>query len=243
MTNRTLVLSDIHGNIAALRTIAARERFDEVICLGDIVGYGPAPGACLRWLRRQPLVAIQGNHDRALGDRVAPGCRPQFEWFADATFPLGRLQLTGEERAYLASLPRRMDIVREGVRYALVHATPHDPLYAYLGNDPEAWAEQVAEVDTDVLLVGHTHVQFDIQLGGKRVINPGSVGQPKDGDPRAAYAVLEAGVVRLARVAYPVDRTIRALGDAGVAPAVVHELASLLRTGTPPAPHAIVPPP
>jgi diadenosine tetraphosphatase ApaH/serine/threonine PP2A family protein phosphatase len=174
---------------------------------------------------------------------VAPGCRPQFEWLADATYPIGHAQLTGEERGYLATLPRWVRLERDHVRYGLVHATPRDPLYAYLDSDPEAWEEQRSSLDVDVLLVGHTHLQFDLRLRAKRVVNPGSAGQPKDGDARAAYAVLDAQGIRLGRVVYSVERTIEALADTGVAPLVVEDLAYLLRTGTPRKPHGIPAPP
>jgi diadenosine tetraphosphatase ApaH/serine/threonine PP2A family protein phosphatase len=173
---------------------------------------------------------------------VAPGCRPEFEWLADATYPIGFAQLSGDERRYLADLPRRLEIERDGIRYGLVHATPKDPLYAYVGIDPEGWAEQMEAVDVDVLLVGHTHLQFELNAGGTRVINPGSVGQPKDGDPRAAYAVLDRGTIRRARAPYPIKRSIEALAAAGVAPPVVEQLADLLLTGVASVRHPVPPP-
>jgi protein phosphatase len=227
----TLSVSDIHGNIAALEAVADAERFDEVICLGDIVGYGPQPAACLRWLRKRRALIVQGNHDRALGEHVAPRCTPQFQWLADATFPIGDAQLTSEERAYLASLPRSAEIDRDGVRLMLVHAAPTDPLYGYREPNVDAWTSELAAVDADVLLVGHTHLQFELSIGAKRVVNPGSAGQPKGGDPRAAYAVLDHGMIRLGRVDYPLEQTVSELALAGVEPRAVDALGTLLRTG------------
>jgi predicted phosphodiesterase len=227
---RVLVLSDIHGNLAALEAAIATPH-DAMVCLGDLVGYGPSPGPVVRSVRASAILALQGNHDRALADGVAPGCRAQFEWLAQATFSLGQQQLAPEEIAYLGALPRQALRVFDGVRYLFVHATPSDPLYRYLGPEPDVWAKEATGVDADVVVVGHTHIQFELALAGKRVVNPGSVGQPKDGDPRAAYAVLEDGGVRLCRTAYSVERTIDAFQNTGVPLEAVSALGSLLRTG------------
>jgi putative phosphoesterase len=233
---RILIVSDIHGNAAALEAIAAQESFDEVICLGDIVGYGPEPAACLRWLRKHSARMVQGNHDRALGERVPPGCTPAFQWLADATYHIGEAQLTVAERSYLAGLPRSALIRRAGLRLMLVHATPRDPLYGYREPDIAAWEEDLSDVEADLVLVGHTHLQFELQVGARRLVNPGSAGQPKGGDGRAAYAVLEDGTLRLGRVAYPIEHTISGLAQAGVAPRAVEALGFLLRTGQVPPP-------
>lgn len=242
---KTLLLSDLHGNLAALEAIAHAERLtarDEVICLGDIVGYGPEPEACRRWIAHHAAIVVQGNHDRALGSGVPPGCRTQFEWLAQATAHIGRGQVDAPGRAWLAALPPRVVAERDGVRYLFVHASPGDPLYEYVGAEPSAWADELASLeatptDADVVVVGHTHLQFELQVAGRRVLNPGSVGQPKDGNPRAAYAVLEDGAVRFGRVAYPVERTIEGLAAAKVAPPAVEALGALLRTGcVPPVP-------
>jgi putative phosphoesterase len=233
---RALVLSDIHGNLAALEAVAAAERYDAVICLGDIVGYGPEPAACVRWIRDRAPVVVQGNHDRAFAERVGPGCREQFRWLAEATAPVAHTQLAASDLGYLAALPRWAYLELSGIRYLFVHATPRDPLYQYLDPEPEAWEAAVIGIDADVVVVGHTHVQFDIPAGERRVVNPGSVGQPKDGDPRAAYAVIEGGAISLRRVSYPVDRTVDALRRAGVIAPAVRDLATLLRTGRVPVP-------
>jgi putative phosphoesterase len=232
---KALVLSDIHGNLAALEAVAA-EPHDLLICLGDLVGYGPQPGPCVRWVRDHAALVVQGNHDRALGDGSRAGCRAEFQWLADALAPLGQAQLSREERAYLAGLPRSAVREVDGSRCLLVHATPSDPLYRYLGLDPAAWEAEVKSLDVHLVLVGHTHLQFDLPLRGKHVVNPGSVGQPKDGDPRAAYAVLENGACRLGRRPYDVERTVAELQETGVDRDAVADLSLLLRTGRTPPP-------
>jgi predicted phosphodiesterase len=227
---RTLIVSDIHGNAAALEAVAG-EPHDAVVCLGDIVGYGPEAGACLRWVRRHSMLVLQGNHDRALAEGVAPRCRPAFEALAAAMAPVGRAQLEAAELRWLAELPREAARDLDGVPALLLHATPSDPLYRYLGPDQDEWNREVAGLDARLLLVGHTHLPFDLSCGTTRVVNPGSVGQPKDGDPRAAYAVLENGVLRLKRTEYDVARTVTGLARSGAPPEVVADLGYLLRTG------------
>lgn len=227
---RVLVVSDIHGNWPALEAVAAVPH-DAVVCLGDVVGYGPQPAVCLRWLRESGAHIVQGNHDRALADDVPPRCRPDFEWLAAATAGIARTQLSDEERAFLRGLPRTRDLMLDGKRLLLLHATPAEPLYSYLGPDPEKWRAAAAGIKADILLVGHTHLPFHFDLGGLQVVNPGSLGQPKDRDPRAAYALIENGVPRLERASYPVHRTIAGLRATGVDPAAREALGELLRTG------------
>ena len=227
---RTLVVSDIHGNWPALEAVAAVPH-DAVVCLGDVVGYGPQPAECLRWLRASHASIVQGNHDRAVADGVPPRCRLDFEWLATSTQHIARRQLTDEETAFLRALPRTRDMVLDGKRVLLLHATPADPLYSYLGPDRDQWRTALASIEADLVLVGHTHLPFHFQFGDVHVLNPGSLGQPKDGDPRAAYAIIEDGVARLERASYPVERTVDALIAAGVEPAAAKALAGLLRTG------------
>jgi putative phosphoesterase len=228
---RVLVVSDVHGNWPALEAVAAVPH-DLVLCLGDIVGYGPQPAECLRWLRARNAEIVQGNHDRALADDVPPRCRPDFERLATATAGIARRQLGDEEKAFLRALPRTRRLTLDGKRVVMVHATPVDPLYSYLPLDPEQWRRAVVGIEADLLLVGHTHLPFQFELDRLRVLNPGSVGLPKDGDPRAAYAVIEDGVPRPARTAYPIDRTLEALQAAEVESSAYDALAGLLRTGS-----------
>jgi diadenosine tetraphosphatase ApaH/serine/threonine PP2A family protein phosphatase len=99
-------------------------------------------------------------------------------------------------------------VTLEGRRFLLVHATPRDPLDEYLMKDPSLWAKRLQNIEADVVCVGHSHVQFNLRVGGTVVLNPGSVGQPRDGDPRAAYAVIDDNRVELKRVEYPVEATV-----------------------------------
>ena len=96
----------------------------------------------------------------------------------------------------------------DGIRYLLVHGTPRDPLDEYLRKDPAAWTEVVKDLEADVVCVGHSHMQFELTAGKTRILNPGSVGLPRDGDSRAAYAVIENGKIQLMRVAYDIEKAI-----------------------------------
>ncbi|MBM4048957.1 MAG: YfcE family phosphodiesterase, partial [Planctomycetes bacterium] len=119
----------------------------------------------------------------------------------------------------------------DGMRFLAVHATPSDPLFCYLAADEKLWAHEVASVQADFILVGHTHRPFVLKCGQKSVVNPGSVGQPRDGDPRTSYAVIRDGRVELRRVEYPVESTVQALEATALARPVVAQLAQVLRTG------------
>lgn len=229
---RILVISDIHGNRAALEAVAATPH-DAVICLGDIVGYGPDPAACAQWVRQHSAWTVQGNHDRAIGEGVPPRCRPDFAWLADAATPWTRAQLAPDDLVYLRGLPRWTVHLLDGMRVACVHAKPSDPLYGYLPPDREVWAGELERVIADLVLVGHTHLPLDVTIGQQRLINPGSVGQPKDGDPRAAFALVVDGEPQLRRVAYDVEQTVAGLEASSVARPAFAALRDMLRTGQP----------
>jgi putative phosphoesterase len=230
---RILVLTDVHGNLAALDAVLG-EAHDAAVCLGDLVGTGPEPAACVERIRSRALAVVQGNHDRAIADHVSPGGPEPFRSLAEATMPLAYEQLDGDALAYLGALPLSLSLTFGARRALLVHATPHEPLYRAVGPDPAAWAVELEGVEAEIVLVGHTHLPFELEVGPRRIVNPGSVGLPLDGDPRAAYAVVEDGVAALRRVAYPVERTVRALGRSGLSPLVMDELTRWLETGRAP---------
>lgn len=211
---RILVLADIHSNWPALSAI--REPFDACLVLGDIVDYGTQPEACVNWVRNHATAAIRGNHDHAVAQRVIPRGGSGFRGWTAATRPLHWERLDQQQLKYLGRLPVTQRVTLGGVRYVLVHGTPRDPMDEYLGDQPLGWQQRLTHVDADIVCVGHTHLQFHLQLDGKQVLNPGSVGQPRDGDWRAAYAIIEDGVVQLKRVEYDVAATLAHLQSCGV---------------------------
>jgi putative phosphoesterase len=228
---RLLIVSDIHANIAALQAI--REDVDAVAFLGDAVDYGPFPAECISWLRERVGFAVRGNHDNAVGYDEDPRCAPMFREMAEATRQVHRSILSPVDLGYLRSLPLTTEFEFGGARFCAVHAAPTDPLYRYMPPDAtdEMWGAEVANVGAGVLLVGHTHHPFVRTVGATTVVNPGSVGQPKHGDPRAAYALWEDGRVTLRRVEYPVEETVRALRALPLPADVLADLVNALHTG------------
>jgi len=222
---RCLVLSDIHSNLEALQAVFQDAgSVDQVWCLGDVVGYGPNPNECVELLREHDHLCIAGNHDWATLGKLDlrdfnPDAREANLW--------NRTQLTGDNLAYLEELP---ETIIEG-EFTLVHGSPRHPIWEYIIY-PSTAEINFQYFDTPYCLIGHTHTpglfQLDnrhdnsradavaprwsapVELASKRLIlNPGSVGQPRDGDPRASYAILdsEALTVEHRRVAYPVEET------------------------------------
>jgi protein phosphatase len=229
---RVLVIADVHGNYAALNAVLS-DSYDFLICLGDMVGYGPEPGACVQRIMNEADLVLRGNHDHALATGAAPGCPPSLQWLAEATARLGADQLSSAERQQLAALPLRTSLFLDLYPYHVVHATPTDPMYGHLQPTADGWSREVREIGPEVLVVGHSHLQFRHHVGGRTIINPGSVGQPRHGDNRAAYMILEDGNLMFCRVAYDVERTVKALARSGVEPAAMAALVQLLRTGQP----------
>jgi putative phosphoesterase len=203
---RILVVSDIHANSVALNAI--RERFDLCFCLGDLVDYGPDPATCVQWVMDRRCETVRGNHDHGVAHCVDVAGETGFRYLTGVTRPLQWQKLNAEQRKYLAKLPVTKRLEVDGVRYLLVHGTPRDPLDEYLRKDAGAWETVVKDLEADVVCVGHSHMQFELMAGKTRILNPGSVGLPRDGDTRAAYAIIENGKIQLMRVAYDVEKAI-----------------------------------
>jgi putative phosphoesterase len=203
---RILVLSDIHGNWPALAAID--EPHDVCLCLGDLVDYGPDPAPCVRWAMKHAHYAIRGNHDHGVAQGIPVNGETGYRYLTRVSRPYVWDSLGHDERRYLLQLPLTQRLTLGGKRFLLVHGTPRDPLDEYLLKDPKVWAKRVQNVEADIVCVGHSHMQFNLDLDGTVVVNPGSVGQPRDGDPRLAYAVIDDNRIELKRMEYPVDETI-----------------------------------
>lgn len=234
---KMLLISDIHGNWPALQAVLAAEPdADQILCLGDLVNYGPQPAECVAWAMKTltPEWLMQGNHDRAVArDEDARSSTP-YKALAAATQELSRRVLTPEMKQFLAGLQPLQRFKLNEVVCAACHAVPSDPLYAYLPENASVplWESELNGIGwPDFLFIGHTHKPAKIRYRRTLVVNPGSVGQPKDGDPRAAYAVWEDGEVSLRRAAYDVEETIRAYHGTRLNSQTVDTLAEVLRTG------------
>lgn len=231
---RILVISDLHANWPALEAVLAAESFDELMVGGDLVSYGPHPREVVEAVRRAGT-AVRGNHDNALAYGVDCRCAPASKPLAEATRKVHGDMLSQEQRDYLGALPLTASRSIAGLRIFSTHASPREHLFRYTltPEAPEAHLRaEVAGVEADIILLGHTHFPMIRRIGSQTVVNPGSVGQPRDGDPRASYAVIEDGRVELRRAAYDVERTARDLRAFPVPPAIAEPLISILRTGS-----------
>jgi predicted phosphodiesterase len=227
---RIAVLSDIHGNLAALEAVRADlPEVDEVWVLGDTVGYGPQPNEVIRALQEMGARSVLGNHDAAaIGSITAE----DFNSDARAAIEWTRAQLDANARAYLAALPE----VRVSGDLTAVHGSPRDPIWEYI-TSPSVAAANLASFKTWLCIFGHTHLPIIFRADGGRVdmlpaipgdpipldarralINPGSVGQPRDGIPASAYMILNDhdATVEFHRVAYDIARTQLLMRDANL---------------------------
>jgi putative phosphoesterase len=208
---RILLIADVHANRAALEAVA--EPYDVCLCMGDLVEYGPEPGPCIDWVRTHATHSVRGNHDHGTAQDVDIQGLGGFRYLTQATRKPTLAKLGGEDRRYLNDLPTTSMFKLGGKRFLLVHATPRDPLDEYIPADPEPWAARLAGIPVDYVCVGHTHQPFVLDVNGVKVINPGSIGLQRDGDPRARYAVIDGDDVQLKRVEYDVEKTIAAVTD------------------------------
>jgi diadenosine tetraphosphatase ApaH/serine/threonine PP2A family protein phosphatase len=239
---RVAIISDIHSNLAALEAVLADAgAVDAVWCLGDVVGYGPYPNECVDLLRAREAVCIAGNHDLAALGRVNvedfhPDAAKAAIWNGE--------QLTADNRQWLEARPEVQVLEAQGS--TLVHGSPRDPIWEYI-LDVETALDNLRYFNTALCLVGHSHVPtifalhagekvefaaaqhgqtVQLRPGSRYIFNPGSVGQPRDGDPRAAYAIwdTEAATMRFERVEYDIAVTQRQMREARLPSMLVERL-------------------
>ncbi|MGL4421383.1 MAG: metallophosphoesterase family protein [Gemmataceae bacterium] len=228
---RILILADIHANGAALAAI--QEPFDACLCLGDLVEYGPNAPCVMDWVRKHATHTVRGNHDHGTAQAVDIFGAGGFRYLTMATRAATIQSLTAADRRYLGTLPTLLMVTIAGKRFVLVHATPRDPLDEYCPADPAHWAPRIAQLEADYVCVGHTHQAFQLQVGSTTVINPGSVGLQRDGNPQARYAVLDTdtNTITLKSVAYDIEATIAALNQFPIEDRARAMLADVYRYG------------
>ena len=229
---RCAIVADIHGNLAAFKAVLEDSRrrggIDEIWCLGDVVGYGPDPSACLQLLRQHPHRCVAGNHDWAAVGKIDTS---YFNSEAAEACSWTAKQLSPEDVRYLRTLPLT---IHEG-DFTLVHGSPREPIWEYVVSVKTAIAN-FARFSSRFCLVGHSHVPLAFELDqddvcelrflpavlplqendNRLIINCGGVGQPRDGDPRASYAIFDSdsGIIRHYRVEYDVEATQQRMEDA-----------------------------
>ncbi len=230
---RILLIADVHANWPALQAAAA-EPHDVCLFLGDLVDYGLEPAPCVAWVRDQARFSVRGNHDHGAAQNVEVVGGSGYKWLTALTRPLTRQLLAEADLRFLSRLPLTCMTTLDDTRFLLAHATPRDPLDEYAPADAEFWSRRLRDVDAEVVCVGHTHQPYVLEVGDKLVINPGSVGLPRDGDPRAAYAVIEDYKVDLKRVEYKVEEAVAVILASALPEAAKEMLAEALRTGASP---------
>jgi len=236
---RVAVISDIHANLPALEATAeaiARESPDEIWCLGDLVGYGAQPNECCAWSRAHARVCLVGNHDLGVLGTLE---LDDFAGDAAVAARWTRTVLDADAHAYLSA--QGPSAVAHGV--GLYHGSPRDPIWEYVLSW-EAARDAIHDSGTEVTLVGHSHVPLAIPdgeraagghapggttidlAGGRWLINPGSVGQPRDGDRDAAWLLLDLGSRRadFRRTPYDIERAQQAIRAAGLPDALAERL-------------------
>jgi putative phosphoesterase len=204
------LISDVHANLIALEAVLADMEGREVVQIlsaGDVIGYYPYPRETIALFQERSIISIQGNHDRAVlsaGDpRMNPWARNALSWTV--------AQLDEAEMDYLRRLPRHLSMGIEGTRVAMYHGAPFDDdHYLY---EEEAAEDLLEMARCDLLVLGHTHEPFIKRFKRGMIVNPGSVGQPRDGDPDASYSIYDTSTRKafLLRVPYDIqtvaDRT------------------------------------
>ena len=239
---RYLVISDIHANQAALSAVLADVgSFDFIWCLGDLVGYGPDPNQCIEQLRDLPHFSLAGNHDWAALGKLDT---TSFNSDARIASVWTQAELTSASREYLQALPT--DDVKE--QFTLAHASPRQPVWEYV-LDPLIAQRNFAYFETPYCLVGHTHIPIifcnrgdgpggcttlvppyngpvHLEIEGRLILNPGSVGQPRDGNPNASYAILDTHAMTWEhrRVSYPIEITQERMRASGLPPRLIERL-------------------
>jgi predicted phosphodiesterase len=238
---RALVLSDIHSNLEALQAVLddaeRRGGFQEIWALGDLIGYGPDPGACLRRLQGYELLAVAGNHDHAAIGKMSV---TTFNPAAAAAIQWTSRQLSADDVGFLAGLP----LIATAEPFTLVHGSLRAPVWEYLLTD-EAARGTLELLQTRFCLVGHSHIPFIclenrgaprfveftedqvFELNEERwIINPGGVGQPRDRDPRPSYAVYDSGpgTIQRHRVTYNITVTQEKMRQAGLPEYLIERL-------------------
>ncbi len=236
-----LLLSDIHANLAALEAVMAEVEqagsVDAIWVLGDTVGYGPDPNECIELVRGSADMVVAGNHELAATGKMST---EEFNAYAAVAAEWTEKSLTDSVAEYIAGMPLRL----EHGDFTLVHGSPRDPVWEYLLSD-DGFKANLEHFETPGCVVGHSHLQFLVQVpddaamvahseedidmpvgDGRFFINPGSVGQPRDGDPRAAYALYDDGerAVTFKRVEYDIGATQKRMESAGLPELLIERL-------------------
>lgn len=227
---KILIMSDIHANWYATEAILARESYDALIFLGDVVDFGPDPRKCIDFLMestRMRFRGVRGEHDHAMafGTGASPG--GEMERISSVSREWGEGLLSSGEVGFLRRLPLEERISLDGMDFELAHRPDPETIPIL-----ERGRERTDPVSCrKFILVGHSHKPYIKSFGDTAVLNPGSVGQPRDNDPRASYAVIEDGEASIRRVKYDIEKTVKGLERSRMPYEVKGRLISMLLSG------------
>ncbi|MBU0714459.1 MAG: metallophosphatase family protein [Verrucomicrobia bacterium] len=225
---RRLWIADVHANLPAFEAVLRdAETVDEIVYLGDIVGYGPHPSACIDLLEHLQAKAVLGNHDAsvlALGRRAAQySCPVNWdEWTHD--------QLNDSQLSYLAALPTELEIVSCGAKVKAMHQPPGAP-YLHPAMPDYVLAEHLQAVSCAAIFCGHSHRRIDRTIAGRRFVCIPPVGQPRNRDPRAGYAIERDGRLEFGFVRYDIERVVVDVQGIGLKKEFCQRWINFLRTG------------
>lgn len=203
------VISDIHANLPALKAVINEiksQNIDKILCAGDIVGYYPYPNEVIELLMQENAECVKGNHD----EKVLGITEARFNRYAERAADWTERNLTDESVSFLESLPIRLEKKFSDREIVMVHGSPRNETTDYIQEElvDENFVYEFFDNPPDVLILGNTHVPFVKKSSSTTVLNPGSVGQPRDGNSKASYAVLDlnTGEAQIERVRYPIEK-------------------------------------
>ncbi len=229
--SKILIISDLHGNLEALKS-ALDEKYDAIVCAGDFVDYGPDPQGVID-LSKDFFKVVMGNHDSANAFNIDCHCSQKFH------------ELSVETRSYFKKYIRNLDFLRnlkmeerfeiDGLKFILVHASLVDPLYDYIFENisDDDLKKKFKNTEADVVIFGHSHHKFLRKVDKTIYINPGSVGQPRDGDWRSSLATLDTEnlKVEFKRKEYEIEKTVAKIKDTGLSEKTKNALIDILKNG------------
>ena len=227
---RIAFISDIHGNLEALNAVLddiKQQRVKQIYCLGDLVGYCANPNEVVEKIKELNIPCVQGNHDFGVND---PKDFSKFNQHAQKAIEWTKKTLKEENRFFLANLPEKNTMTAFGLRFVLAHGSPEDPHWGYVFQQTMDATFQKWLSNADVIVLGATHIPFVKRYGRKLIINPGSVGQPRDKIADASYSILNTEIMQVdnRRVSYDIDTAAKKIITAGLP----YYLGDRLHTGT-----------
>lgn len=233
------VLADVHSNLFSLEAVLTdieKKAISKIYCAGDLVGYGPRPNEVIDTLRHNNIPTVLGNYDDAIGNmRFICGCDYKDEKamkIGEQSITWTKEQTSEENKAWLRQLPQRIGFSGEGLRFLIVHGSPRQlNEYLFENTTDEYLNDLLTENNCDVLICGHTHLPYFKELKQGYVVNVGSAGKPKHGNPNVGYAILEVKQGQLnvdfIEVPYNYEQTAREIEEVGLP----KEFADIIRTG------------